>query len=125
MKLSDVKGERVFDVIADIIDPVAAIATSDEFRELMEPRKAPKGVDDRTYALQRIRRLMPKLIRSHKASFAAIMASINDTTPEEYMEGLTLQSLYKDVTDLLTDDTFTDFFTSVAPSTARSRHTSE
>ena len=27
MRLSDIKGERVFDVIADIIDPIANIAT--------------------------------------------------------------------------------------------------
>ena len=29
MRLSDIQGERVFDVIADIIDPIANIAEDD------------------------------------------------------------------------------------------------
>lgn len=115
MRLSEVRGERVFDVIADIIDPVAEIATSKEMEKLLERRTTPKGVDPRTYALQRVRRVVPKLIREHKGAFVAVMSAIGGVTPEQYLDGLTMASLLADVSDLLTDDAFTDFFTSLAP----------
>ena len=37
MKLSDIKGDRVFDVIADLIDPVASIAQDAQAAALFRP----------------------------------------------------------------------------------------
>lgn len=125
MRLSEVRGDRVFDVIADIIDPVAELATSKEMEQLLERRETPKGVNPRTYALQRVRRLLPKLIKEHKGAFVGIMSAIDGVTPEEYLDGLTMASLFADVADLLNDDTFTDFFTSVAPTKAEPQQTSD
>lgn len=125
MKLSEVKGERVFDVIADIIDPVAELATSKEMEKLLERRETPKGVNPRTYTLQRVRKTVPKLIKEHKGAFVAIMAAIDGVAPEEYLDGLTMTSLFADVSDLLNDDAFTDFFTSMGPTKAEPQQTSD
>ena len=39
MRLSDIQGDRVFDVIADIIDPVANIAEDDDAASFFKREK--------------------------------------------------------------------------------------
>lgn len=117
MKLSEIKGERVFDVIADLVDPVAAIATSDEVKELRTRRECPDGVDPRDYMAARIRRVLPKLIREHKADAIKVLATIEGVTPDEYAESLTLPKLISDATELVSDEVFMDFLASAAPVT--------
>ena len=44
MRLSDIQGERVFDVIADIIDPIANIAEDNAASALFKREKLPEGM---------------------------------------------------------------------------------
>ena len=44
MRLSDIKGDRVFDVIADIIDPIANIAVYETASALVKREKLPEGM---------------------------------------------------------------------------------
>lgn len=117
MRLSDIKGERVFDVIADLVDPVAAIATSDEVKELRTKRECPDGVDPRDYMAARIKRVLPKLIREHKGDAIKVLATIEGVTTEEYAESLTIPKLIADATDLVSDEVFLDFLASAAQGT--------
>ena len=57
MKLSKIKGERVFDVIADIINPIANIAEDKEAAALFQRQKLPDGVQ-RTLYWQGLRNLL-------------------------------------------------------------------
>ena len=41
MKLSDIQGDRVFDVIADIIDPIANIAEDEKASAMFRREKLP------------------------------------------------------------------------------------
>lgn len=117
MKLSDVRGERVFDVIADLVEPVAAIATSKEVKELRKGGTRPKNMTPEEYALRKIRKSVPSLIRSHKGDAVLILSTIEGVTPEEYTEGLTLQKLIADASELMSDEVFMDFLASAAPPT--------
>lgn len=112
MKLSDVKGERVLDVIADIVDPVANISSDPTAAELFARRRTPKGMTAKAFMLERVRKSVPALLKGHKKDVIAVLAAIEGVTPEEYTERLTLVTLIKDCTELLTDDLFTTLFIS-------------
>lgn len=110
MKLSEIKGARTFDVIADIIEPIANIA--EDSGELFKREKAPEGVDPRSIILKRLKANVPKLLKKHKADMIAIMAAIEGVSAAEYEASLNLAKLTKDCTELLTDEAFIALFTS-------------
>lgn len=110
MKLSDIKGEKVLDMIADLIDPICAIAQTDIAKEVFNKEKPPKGMSAREYALVKMKRCIPKLIRVNKAEIITVLAIIAEQTPEEYAAQLTPVRLIKDITDLLNDDDFKELF---------------
>lgn len=112
MKLSHIKGERVFDVIADIIDPIANIAEDEGAAALFKREKPPEGVPVKTFLLGRVKSALPALLKGHKGDMIAILAAIEGTSPEEYADGLDLVKLIKDVTDLITDSAFQMLFIS-------------
>lgn len=112
MKLSDIKGERTFDVIADIVVPVANIAEDEKAAEMFSRKKAPKGVEPRAFLLSRIRQGLPSLLKDHKKDVIAILAAIEGISPEAYAEGLDLLKLTTDCVELFTDEAFTALFIS-------------
>lgn len=112
MKLSDVKGERTFDVIAEIIEPIANIAQDKAAKELFEKRVCPEGVDPRDFMAARIKKAAPGLLKSHKKDIIKIAAAIEGVTDEEYTETLTLGSLLKDLIEMFTDEELLTFYPS-------------
>lgn len=112
MKLSEIKGDRTLEVIADIIDPVANIAEDEDAAKLFKREKLPEGMTAKKFLLRRIRESLPTLLKNHKADIIAILSTIEGTSPEEYSATLDLTKLTKDIIDLLTDDAFTQLFIS-------------
>lgn len=112
MKLSEIKGERVFDVIADIIEPIAIIAENPSAKEFFEKRKPPEGMNAREFVMQRIKKTLPELLKSNKHELLAIFAAINGESAEEYAKHFDLLRMMRDCTDLLTDDAFISLFIS-------------
>lgn len=110
MKLSEVKGERVFDVIADIIDPIVVIASDEESARLFHRDPCPEGMQPWQFFLQKVRESLPTLVRSHRNELVAILSTIKGVSAEEYVEGLTFASLFADLTELVTDAEFVSFF---------------
>lgn len=105
MRLSEIKGDRVFDVIADIIEPACNIAQDKEVADLFDRSKErPEGMTAKEFALERVKRSVPKLMRSHRDDLVAIMAAIEGITPEEYMQDVTVPSLVGNVYQMLTDE---------------------
>ncbi len=118
MRLSEVKGDRVLDVIADLIEPVGRIAQDPETRRLLANRDLPEGMTQQAFLIARVTQHAPTIIRSHKDDVIAILSAISGVTPDEYREGMTFGSLIQDVFELLTDDAFTDFLDSQQAETA-------
>lgn len=112
MKLSDIKGDRVLDVIADIIDPIANMVQDKDVAAMFKREAVPEGMDARDFFAKRMRKGLPVLLKGHKADIIAIMAAIDGVTPEQYAESLDFPKLFTDVMELVTDDAFLDFLSS-------------
>lgn len=112
MKLSDIKGDRVLDVIADIIDPIANMVQDKDVAAMFKREAVPEGMEPREFFAARMRAGMPALLKGHKSDIIAIMAAIEGVTPEQYAASLNLAKLFTDVMELLTDDAFLNFLSS-------------
>ena len=112
MKLSDIKGDRVLDVIADLIDPIANMVQDKDVAAMFKREAVPDGMKARDFFAKRMRKGLPVLLKSHKADIIAIMAAIEGVTPEQYAASLNFPKLFTDVMELVTDDAFLDFLSS-------------
>ena len=112
MRLSDIKGDRTLDVIAEIIDPIANIAEDEEASSMFKREKLPDGMTAKNFLLKRIRKSLPVLLKCHKADIIAILSAIEGVSAEEYNGSLNLVKLIKDCNDLLTDEVFMQLFIS-------------
>lgn len=112
MKLSDIKGDRVLDVIADIIDPIANMVQDKDVAAMFKREAVPEGMDARDFFAKRMCKGLPVLLKRHKADIIAVMAAIEGVTPEQYAASLDFPKLFTDVMELVTDDAFLDFLSS-------------
>lgn len=112
MRLSDIQGERVFDVIADIIDPIANIAEDEKASALFRREKLPDGMTAKEFMTQRARKALPALLKGHKGDIIAILAYIEGVSAESYKGALNLVKLMHDTAELLTDEAFGALFLS-------------
>lgn len=112
MKLSDIKGDRVLDVIADIIDPIANMVQDKDVAAMFKREAVPEGMEARDFFAKRMRKGLPVLLKSHKADIIAIMAAIEGVTPEQYAKSLDFPKLFTDVMELVTDDALLNFLSS-------------
>jgi hypothetical protein len=109
MKLSDVKGDRVLDVLADLIAPVTNIAIDDKAAAIFKKAVVPEEEKKNT-VIKRLKENLPALIKGHKADLIEIMCIISGQSKKEYVENLSLASFTKDLIDLITDQEFQRLF---------------
>ena len=112
MKLSDIQGERVFDVIADIIDPIANIAEDDAASALFKREKLPEGMTAKAFLIKRARKSLPALFKGHKGDIIAILSAIGGVSEEQYKSELNPIKLMQDAMELLSDEAFGVLFIS-------------
>lgn len=112
MRLSDIKGDRTLEVIAEIIDPIANIAEDEAASAMFKREKLPEGMTANKFLLKRARKSLPVLLKGHKADIIAILSAIEGVSAEEYAGALNLVKLVKDCADLLTDEAFMELFIS-------------
>ena len=110
MKLSQIRGDRVLEVIAELIDPIANIATDKEAIEMFSRAKLPEGADPNEFLLKRIKKSAPYLLKTHKADIVAILAAVDGSSYEDYAKKLTIVKLLQDFTELLNDEDFRALF---------------
>lgn len=109
MKLSDVRGDRTIDVIADVIGPISNIAEDENAMELFKAKDVPEGMTPQQFFAKRVRKSAPALLRDHKQDVIDILSAIKGVTPEDYAKSLNLVSLLHDMVELMTDETILDF----------------
>ena len=112
MRLSDIQGERVFDVIADIIDPIANIAEDKQASAMFRREKLPEGMTVNQFATQRARKALPALLKGHKDDIISILAAIEGVSTDAYKGALNLVKLMRDAAELLADEAFGALFLS-------------
>ena len=118
MRLSDIKGDRAFDVIADIIDPIANIASDETASDLFKREKLPDGMTAKAFLLERARKSVPALLKGHKSDIITVLATIEGISANDYRESLTLAKLMQDTAELLTDEAFGELFISAQSGTS-------
>ena len=118
MRLSDIKGDRVFDVIADIIDPIANIASDETASALFKREKLPEGMTAKAFLLERARKAVPALLKGHKGDIITVLATIAGVSADDYRASLTLAKLMQDTAELLTDEAFCELFISAQSGTS-------
>lgn len=110
MRLSEVKGERVFDVIANVTEHAHNIVCNESVSRLLGMFDEPEGEDAYERFAKSLLGILPTVIRECKDDAIAIMCEVGDVSREEYLADMTLKSFMEDVRELLTDDAFADFF---------------
>lgn len=113
--LETLKGERLFDFLADCIEPVANLAESQSVKELLEPKDVPEGMDAKSFAMARLKSGLPAVLRENKREIIAVLAAAEGENPEEYGRNLTLPALIHGAAELVGDKDFIDFFQSLLP----------
>ena len=103
MKLSDIKGERTLEVVADIIEPLTCIATDEEVRAALS------GCNDRAKAVKGIGKVAATIAKKHSDEAIEILAAIEGVEPDEYAASLSLGKLVRDILDLMSDEEFLGF----------------
>ena len=112
MRLSDIHGERVFDALADIVDPIANIAEDEQASAMFRRERLPEGMTAKEFLIQRARKSLPALFKGHKGDIIAILAAIGGVSEEQYKRELNPIKLMQDATELLTDEAFGVLFLS-------------
>ncbi len=118
MRLSDIKGDRVFDVIADIIDPIANIASDETASALFKREKLQEGMTAKSFLLKRARKAIPALLKGHKSDIITVLSTIEGVSADDYRASLTLAKLMKDTAELMTDEAFGELFISAQSGTS-------
>jgi hypothetical protein len=90
MRLSDFKGEKVFDVMSELLDPVAEILSDSQLAT--EYKSKPKIV------------VAQYILKHHKDETIKILAILADKSVDDYLAGVNIISLTKDVLELLGDE---------------------
>ena len=123
-KISEIRGTDTIDLFAEIIEPVANIATDPAMADVFKVEAVDEDADTRELAKQRLIKHVPKLIKTHKNDVVAILAAINSTPVDEYEKSLNVATLLRDVYDVVTDEELVGFFTSLTPSVTNDEQTS-
>jgi hypothetical protein len=107
MKLSEIKGERFFEVMADLLPPVMEIASDPEAIKAFTGEKLPDE-DNKAYTLRRVKESFPYLMRTHSRQLLAILEALEgrDLSQASALEIMVL------FTNMLNDREVNDLFTS-------------
>lgn len=106
MKLSEFKGEKVFDVMGELIEPVTLILGD---KEVAETYKSKPKIELAQY-----------LIKAHKTEVIKILAILSDKSVDEYLADVNIISLLKDILEMLNDEELMVFLRAQAGSAAKS-----
>ena len=109
MRISDIKGERSLDFIADAMELVEKMSEDGRLDGIIDAIQ--KSGEDSDAALRALCAKLPPVIRDYKAEVISLMASAAGVSREEYAEN---GEVLKDIIELLTSDLDTLAF--LAPS---------
>lgn len=118
MKLSELKGERAVEVIADLIAPIANIAEDQKNLQLFHAEKR-EGETAREAGVRDFKEKIPNLLKTHKQDVLAILCAINGANPED----LSLIDIFKGAVELANDKDFQSLFLSSVSTADRTQPT--
>ena len=118
MKLSELKGEKAIEVIADLIAPVTSIASDQKNLSIF--KKQGSGERSKEEVAKEMSEKIPTLLKTHKKDVLDILCAFNpDAKPEE----MSVYDIINGVSDLLSDKDFLSLFLSVVKTEDRKQPT--
>lgn len=118
MKLSELKGEKAIEVIADLIAPVTSIASDQKNLSIF--KKHGSGERSKEEVAKEMSEKIPTLLKTHKKDVLDILCAFNpDAKPEE----MSVYDIINGVSDLLSDKDFLSLFLSVVKTEDRKQPT--
>lgn len=112
MKLSEVKGEKALDMLADLIEPIMEIIEDKEVSKILKSRHSKDKADSTKIILGRA---VSVAIKNHKKAVITILATLDDIPVDQYE--CNLLSLPKKMMDIINDPAIFDLFTSQSQET--------
>lgn len=119
MRLSECTTEQAMGVLCEITPYISNIATDDEL--LGELRAAIKPGEDATRGMmmllvvEKINKIVPVVLKKHKADVFGIIAALNGKTPEKIAKQNILVTMAQ-IREIVKDKELLDFFRSCADS---------
>lgn len=104
MKLSEIKGDRALEVIADIMEPISNLISDPEVKKIFQNNKK-----------EPISKKLPDIIKGHKSDIYKMLATLEGVSVEEYKKATTVVKVLKDFTDMLMDESVQELFISAKP----------
>lgn len=111
MKLSDIKGERAVEVIADLIEPIANIASDKECADLFSVKPV-NGENKNVTARKHLVKKVPLLLKTHKRDVIQVIATLDGKSVED----MNLFSITAALIGIVQDEALIELFTSAARS---------
>lgn len=90
MKLSEIKGEKALDVLADLIEPTANIMADGEVAKLYNSEQPKLN-------------LVKHILKNNKKEVIEILAILEDENPKEYAKKITVTTLPMKLLELIND----------------------
>lgn len=107
MKLSEIKGERAIEVIADLIDPITTIASSEGIKKVF-PIVPKDGETPAEAAMRALKTEIPEIIKENSKEVAKIIGTLENADPEE----LSLAQIMVGLSEMVSDKAFVQLFSS-------------
>ena len=107
MKLSEIKGERAIEVIADLIEPIANIAVDENFKDVFKI-KVGEGETAEEAVGKKLKSKIPYLLKEHKQEISQILGTLEGINPEE----LNILQIVKGVVEMANDKALLQLFSS-------------
>jgi hypothetical protein len=104
MKLSEIKGDRALEVIADIMEPISNLVSDPAVKKIFENRKKEPVI-----------KKLPEVIKSHKPDIYKMLATLEGVNVEEYKKTTSLIKIIQDFTDMIMDESIQQLFISAKP----------
>lgn len=105
MKLSEIKGERALEVIADLIEPITNIASDKNCKGAFVTHPE-EGETNEEAVARNIKEKIPTLLKSHKKDLVNIVGTLEGKNAEE----LSLIEITHSVLEMLNDKALLQLF---------------
>lgn len=126
MRLSEVKGERTFDVVAQVIPSILSIAGDKRITSILSTGRADGDTrSNEEIAAEKASQVLPLFLNTHRKETISILAAIKGQTPEEFVAEVNLMSLATDVFEMLSDEVVMGFLKSQSKGLGSSEGVSE
>ena len=119
MRLSELSTDRATDLLCEIVPYISNICTDDELLAEIKKKIDPNSVANRAEMLllgvEKVNKIVPILLKTHKGDVFSILGALNEKTPEEIGKQSIITTMMQ-IRDIAKDRELVAFFTTCVDS---------